>query len=671
MASELVSDEAESLTHREETAGVSSLSLTHGQGSLETLQEKAKSLVRLPEDEHSKPLGLQMSNEIKILPEELVDKIAAGEVVERPASVVKELVENSIDAGAKNIRVEIKKGGIKLIRVTDDGLGMDEKDAVLAFQRHATSKIKTADDLFQIGTLGFRGEALPSVASISLVDILTRTREELSGTRVKIEGGVIKEKKQMGAPVGTSIVVREIFYNVPARRKFLKTVMTESRHVIDLLTRLAIAYPEISVKMQSDERELLSFPATGNLLGRLQDIFGSNKAQGMIEIQAGKEEPALTGFLGKPEIARSNRAELYLFANRRPISSRSLYHAVQSGYGELLPKGKFPFAILFVEIDRKLIDVNVHPTKREVRFADERGVHDLVHQRVKECLTSPQIVAEFLPTDKQDRSSRIEASQKTAQPSREDTSSPQGAGRVGPYALESQRATEKDLPQKSFFSEHQEKVMPEPVVDQPGLEKRRSSSGEKGVEPGRANYWQLADTYILSQVKGNLVVLDQHAAHERILYEEALRSLTERQAASQQILFPAVSELAPGEFQILEEHKDLIRKLGFELKHFGGRSILVTAVPALARNRSGEVFLRDILSQLREEEKVEKDRAKAVAKSFACHGAIKAGERLTGEEMQRLVRQLFATDEPYSCPHGRPTVIKLSLEELNKKFGRN
>jgi DNA mismatch repair protein MutL len=612
-----------------------------------------------------------MSNEIKILPEELVDKIAAGEVVERPASVVKELVENSIDAGARNISVEIKKGGIKLIRVTDDGLGMDEKNAVLAFQRHATSKIKTADDLFQIGTLGFRGEALPSVASISLVDMLTRTREELSGTRVKIEGGVIKEKKQMGAPVGTSIVVREIFYNVPARRKFLKTVMTESRHVIDLLTRLAIAYPEISVKLQSDERELLSFPATGNLLGRLQDIFGSNKAQGMIEVQAGKEEPALTGFLGKPEIARSNRAELYLFANRRPISSRSLYHAVQSGYGELLPKGKFPFAILFVEIDRKLIDVNVHPTKREVRFADERGVHDLVHQRVKECLITPQIIAEFRPTDKQDRGSRIEASKETAPPFREDRSFRPKAGQGGPYALESQGAMEKDLPQKSFFSEHQEKVIPEPAKDQPGLEKRRSSSGEKRIEPGKANYWQLADTYILSQVKGNLVVLDQHAAHERILYEEALRNLTERQAASQQILFPAVSELAPAEFQILEEHKDLIRKLGFELKHFGGRSILVTAVPALARNRSGEVFLRDILSQLQEEEKVEKDRAKAVAKSFACHGAIKAGERLTGEEMQGLVRQLFATDEPYSCPHGRPTVIKLSLEELNKKFGRN
>ncbi len=612
-----------------------------------------------------------MNYDIKILPEDLVDKIAAGEVVERPASVVKELVENSIDAGAKNITVEIKKGGIKLVRVTDDGAGMDEKNALLAFERHATSKIATAEDLFQIGTLGFRGEALPSVASISLLDMLTRTSGELSGTRLKIEGGVIKEKKQMGAPVGTSIVVREIFYNVPARRKFLKTVVTETRHIIDLLTKFAIAYPEISFKLNSDERELFDFSPTSDLSQRIADIFGKVKAESMIVMKAADETPTVNGFLGKPEIARSNRAELYLFVNRRPISSRSLYHAVQSGYQELLPKGKFPFAILFIEIDPKLIDVNVHPTKSEVRFADERGVHDLVYERIKESLSTPEIVADLKTAEKREEPFPTDSSKKTVYPFQKDKSFLQKARQAGPYEVESRKVEEQDSSQDSFFSEPPGTVTPKPTQDQVSMEKRRGGLKEKGVEPGLANYWQLADTYILSQAKGNLMVLDQHAAHERILYEEALRNLTERQAASQQVLFPTVSELTPGEFQILQEHEGLIRKLGFEIKHFGGRTILVTAVPTLIRNKSGEVFLKEILTQLEEEEKVEKDRAKAVAKSFACHGAIKAGERLNREEMQGLARQLFAAHEPYSCPHGRPTVIKLSLEELNKKFGRS
>jgi DNA mismatch repair protein MutL len=610
-----------------------------------------------------------MKNEIKILSEELVDKIAAGEVVERPASVVKELVENSIDAKAKNINVEIKKGGIKFIRVTDDGAGMDEKNALLAFERHATSKIKNTDDLFQIATLGFRGEALPSIASISLLDMITRASEQLSGTRLRIEGGAIKEKKQMGAPVGTSIVVREIFYNVPARRKFLKTVMTETRHIIDLLTKFALAYLQISFKLNSDERELFGFSKAGDLSQRIADIFGKGKAENMIKMEAFDDTPVVTGFLGKPEIAKSNRAELYLFVNRRSITSRSLYHAVQSAYGELLPKGKFPFAIVFIQIDPKLLDVNVHPTKNEVRFADERGIHDLVHEKVKRCLISPEVITELKATEKKKELPQPETTKKPQYPYKKETPYPQKAQEEGPYAVNSQKAEDIDITQKSFFSVPHEKI--EQKQDFPSPQEKRTASEGKRVEPGGANYWQLADTYILSQVKGHLMVLDQHAAHERILYEQALGNLTQKQAASQQVLFPTVSELSPAEFQILEEHKELIHKLGFEIKHFGGRSILVTAVPTLVRSKSGEVFLKEILTQLQEEEKVEKDRLKAVAKSFACHGAIKAGERLTKEEMQGLVRQLFAAKEPYSCPHGRPTIIKLSLDELNKRFGRS
>jgi len=618
-----------------------------------------------------------MNSKIEILPEDLVDKIAAGEVVERPASVVKELVENSIDAGAKNIDVEIKKGGIKFIRVTDDGMGMDEKNSALAFQRHATSKIKVVDDLFQIATLGFRGEALPSIASVCFLDMLTRTSESLSGTRLKIEGGIIKEKKQMGASFGTSVVIREIFYNVPARRKFLKTVLTETRHIIDLLTRFAIAYPEISFKLKSDQRELFSFSATNDLRRRVTDVFGRNQTEKMVEIKPGDEKPTpqdpadVTGFVGKPEIARSNRAELYLFVNRRPIVSRSLYHAVQAGYGELLPKGKFPFAIIFIQIDPCLVDVNVHPTKSEVRFADERGVHDLVYARIKESLISPQIIPDLKAAEQQAQPPHPDVSIKTTTSQHKPDWTPKAPQPTRSSSFNSLSKNEEELAQKSFFSEAGEKLTKGLTEDRAGMEKEKETVEVARVEPGATNLWQLADTYILSQVKGNLMVLDQHAAHERILYEEALRNLTERQASSQQVLFPTVSELSPREFQILEEHKELIQKLGFEIKHFGGRTVLVTAVPTLIRNKSGEVFLREILTQLEEEGKIEKDRVKAVAKSFACHGAVKAGERLTQEEMHSLVRQLFSTHEPYSCPHGRPTVIKLSLEELNKKFGRS
>ena len=611
-----------------------------------------------------------MSNEIRILPEDLVDKIAAGEVVERPASVVKELVENSIDAGAKNVDVEIKNGGIKYIRVTDDGTGMDEKNALLAFQRHATSKIKTTDDLFQIATLGFRGEALPSIASVCFLDMLTRTAESLSGNRIKIEGGALKENKQMGSPVGTSVIVRELFYNVPARRKFLKTVLTETRHVIDLVTKFAICYPEVSFKLKSDEREMFNFAAAADLHQRVLEIFPRNQVEKCIEIKPGETRPGVYGFLGKPEIARSNRAELYLFVNRRPIVSRSLYHAIQSGYGELLPRGKYPFAIVLVNVDPQLVDVNVHPTKSEVRFADERGMHDLVHTRVKDLLTTPEVIPQFGSGVEESGPKRMgeAGSLGGTRPSvdRTDRQFPPGSSiPFIPQSKEHARPT-----QESFLVDPRERSTQAPNVDS-NIRDQKDVIAEKKVEAGVGDLWQLADTYILTQLKGSLMILDQHAAHERILYEEALRNLQGPTALSQQVLFPAVVELTPQEFHVLEEHQDLIRKLGFEMKHFGGRSVLVTAVPSIVRKKSGEVLLREILAQVQEEGRQEKDKVKVVARSFACHGSVQAGEALTREEMRHLVTRLFTTEEPYSCPHGRPTVVKFPLSELNKKFGRN
>jgi DNA mismatch repair protein MutL len=615
---------------------------------------------------------MSRQNDIVILPDELVDKIAAGEMVERPASVVKELVENSIDAGAKTIGVEIKNGGIKFIRVTDDGVGMSEENAALAFHRHATSKIRSLEDLGRISSLGFRGEALPSIASVSYLDMLTRSSGSLNGTELKMEGGIIHDRKPAGVPVGTSVVVKELFYNVPARRKFLKTMLTETRHIIDLLTKFSLAYPEISFKLDSDGRELFNFPAVDSTDERIGDIFGKDKKERLLKIREGKDKTSVSGFLGKPEISPSHRAELYLFVNRRPITSRSFYHAVQSGYGDLLPKGKYPFAIIFIRIDPGSVDVNVHPSKSEVRFANEREMHDLVFAKIKESLTSPATIPGIEVKEK--INIPLSGASPPKEVSRERTESFLAAKSIPGLEHMEGREVKSGVPeqsdQKSLFTSVREK-------EERGGTKGDSETG-RNVIPGemasegtKYKFWQLADTYILLQLKDNLLVLDQHAAHERILYEEALRNLTQKPAASQQILFPAVTDLTPGELQLLAEHEELIRRLGFGVERFGGRTVMVTAVPPGTRNKSGEGFLKEILVQLELEEKVEKDKVRALAKSFACHAAIKAGERLNQEEMVNLVHNVFATEEPYSCPHGRPTIIRLTLEELNKKFGRS
>ncbi|MGB2696949.1 MAG: DNA mismatch repair endonuclease MutL, partial [Candidatus Zixiibacteriota bacterium] len=332
-----------------------------------------------------------MKNNISILPDDLVNKIAAGEVVERPASVVKELVENSIDAAAKNILVEIKTGGVKSIRVLDDGMGMSTDDAELALSRHATSKIKSVNDLYKIETLGFRGEALPSIASVSFLELITKTKNNLAGTQIKVEGGEIKEKKEIGAPEGTSITIQELFYNTPARRKFLKSKITETKHVIDLVTNYALAYPEISFRLRSDDRELFNLKKKDMLFQRVEDLWGKDFLSRLVQIKEESQDPQVSGFLGKPEIAKSNRAEIHLFVNQRPVISRFLNHAIRTGYGELLPQGKFPIALVLIQIDPEKIDVNVHPTKREIKFSQEHQIYNLVHLAVKKSLGTLQV----------------------------------------------------------------------------------------------------------------------------------------------------------------------------------------------------------------------------------------------------------------------------------------
>jgi len=434
-------------------------------------------------------------NQIKILSEELINKIAAGEVVERPASVVKELVENSLDAGATQIEIEIREGGKKLIRVVDNGRGMDSADAKLAFLRHATSKISSAEDLFNISSLGFRGEALPSIASVSKVEMITKTKDSANGTKLKIETGEIKEAKDTPANVGTIVTISDLFYNTPARRKFLKSEVTENRHIIDLVTNFVLAYPSVSFKLKIDNREVLNLNSTATLSQRVREVVGKETFLKMLEIKKEPNEIQVSGFLGKPEVAKSSRGEIRFFVNARIISNRSLLHAIQLGYGELLPKGKYPLIYLFLEVTPQLVDVNVHPQKLEVRFANEKQAHDLVYLAIKKTLSSTMVMPVYetagertlLQTMTGEKSSLVKES-------------------LGDYSA------------KSSSVETQQKTILKEIFDRK-IEPEIAPAEKTEDYYGITNFWQLANTYILAAVRESLIVMDQHTAHERILYE--------------------------------------------------------------------------------------------------------------------------------------------------------
>lgn len=585
-------------------------------------------------------------NQIKILSEELINKIAAGEVVERPASVVKELVENSVDAEATQIEIEIKEGGKKLMRVVDNGRGMDSSDAKLAFSRHATSKISSAEDLFNISSLGFRGEALPSIASVSKVEIITRTKDSANGTKLKIETGEIREAKDTPANVGTIVTVSDLFYNTPARRKFLKSEVTENRHIIDLVTNFALAYPSVSFKLKIDNREVLNLNSTATLSQRVREVVGKETFLKMLEIKKEPNEVQVGGFLGKPEVTKASRGEIRFFVNGRIISNRSLLHAVQLGYGELLPKGKYPLIYLFLEVTPQLVDVNVHPQKLEVRFASEKQVHDLVYLAIKKTLSSTMVMPVYetvgektlLPTMGGERPGLVRES-------------------LGNYISKSSsvETQQKTILREIFDTKFRPEIVPvEKTEDYYGI----------------TNFWQLANTYILAAVKESLIVMDQHTAHERIIYEEATKNLTSKKPTVQQLLFPQSLELTPLEFSFFDENLAVWEELGFEVKSLGGKTVMVSGVPSGIRNKNSGNFFKEILTDLSANFKPGNDRIKAITSTFACKAAVKAGDKLTTEEMNSLFDRLFATETPYICPHGRPTLIRIPLEEINHKFGR-
>lgn len=557
-------------------------------------------------------------SKIRILPEHIVNKIAAGEVVERPASVVKELVENSIDAGASSVDIVVRRGGKELISVSDDGEGMGREDALLALSRHATSKISSEEDLEAISTLGFRGEALPSIAAVSRLKLSTKREGDIAGTQVIMEGGALKDVREVGRDVGTTVEVRDIFFNTPARRKFLRSTETELRHIAQVVTELALAHPDVAFSLSHGTRKLMFLPKREGLLERMEDIFGRERMAKVVPLSYEEKGIEVEGALGLPELARRSGVPQYVLVNGRPISHRNLSHAVYLGYGELLPKETSPFFVLSLRVDPKEMDVNVHPTKREVRFSDERSVFDVVVRAVKEALRAEEV-----------------------SPSLE-------------YSEVHQRAAEIREAMERYISRAQQLSL---AMELPPREEQRP-----------APLWQAHNRYIFAQVKNGIIIIDQHAAHERVLYEEALRNLSGERPRPQHLLFPAVLRLSPVEMRSLEELLPLLEAIGFEVRVVGRDTVAVDAVPAGvgSRWRDGEM-LSEIIGELAEGGAGLKEKLAAV---YSCHAAIRAGEPLSPKQMQQLIDQLFATEQPFVCPHGRPTIIRVPIEDLDRQFGR-
>ena len=580
------------------------------------------------------------------MPETLANKIAAGEVVQRPASAEKELIENAIDAGADTISVVLQRAGSALIQVADNGCGMSAEDAVASFTRHATSKIASIEDLGRIRTLGFRGEALASIAAVAQVTLKTKRYGDEGGFLVSIRGGIIQTAEPCAAPSGTSIAVRNLFYNVPARRSFLKSPATEFRHLAEMFQRLAVANPMVAFSLRHDDTLVYQLPKPPTedfyeaLRQRICDLFGDEMADQIVPIRQTTSYLSASGFVGRAEFHRRRRGEQFLFVNGRYVRNRSLQHAVSSAYGNLLPSKGYPFYALFLELDPRHADVNVHPTKAEVKFDDERGVYGFTHAVVRKALGTADLVPEF---DKQD--------------TRPVTPTLAGSWEEG-------RAPLRGIPRDVASSGgHARGELSERAYAPP------NTAPEKARPDGGPFLWQLHDRYILTQLRTGMMVMDQRAAHKRILYESALASMQSGMGVSQQLLFPHTVDLPPAEFELLGEIMPELTAIGFSIEVFSGRAVVVRGVPGDIRPGTEQNILEDMLATYQEDDKtLHSTERERVARSIARRGAIKAGESLTEKEMQSLIDRLFLCEMPYVSPDNRPTVIRISMEELGKRF---
>jgi DNA mismatch repair protein MutL len=564
---------------------------------------------------------------IEVLAPDVVSKIAAGEVVERPASVVKELIENAVDAGSTQIKVDIKNGGIRLIRVVDDGSGIPPAEVEIAFERHATSKVRNATELESISSLGFRGEALPSIAAVSEVDIITKSHQESIGTHLKLQGGRIVKRGHEAGLQGTSVTIQNLFQNVPARLKFLKSISTEAAHISDIVSQYSMAYPEIKFEHTSDGRIALQTPGNGSLRDVLVAIYGLKTSEAMIQVGEGGAQ--VYGFVSPPDMARSRRDSLSFFVNRRWVRSGLLTRATEGAYAGLLMTGKHPIAVLYVSIPLSDTDVNVHPAKTEIRFRNEGEVFTLVQRAVRGALV-------------------------------DEASVPDAKRAPRPVGI----STPMNGPARSMV---QERLFREAA---PAQSQQTPGALPESRLPILRIIGQLASTYIVAEGPDGMYLIDQHAAHERILFEKVMAQRARCDVEVQGMLEPVTIELSPRQGSMLNRAQEALKAYGFSIEPFGGQTYLVRTAPALLREGDIIRAVHEIIDACAQEgDRTESE--ENIAASIACHGAIRAGKVLTMDEMVQLVRDMENAESPHTCPHGRPTMIRFSSSQLERDFGRS
>lgn len=649
--------------------------------------------------------------EIVLLDQNTIDKIAAGEVVERPSSVVKELVENAIDAGATAVSVEIKDGGLSLIRVTDNGSGIEKSQVKKAFLRHSTSKIRTASDLLGVKSLGFRGEALSSISAVAQVELITKTKDSLTGIRYRIEGGEEKELEEIGAPEGTTFLVRNLFYNTPARRKFLKTPQTEGSYVAELMEKLALSNPQISFQLLLNGKERMHSSGNGNLKDLIYHIYGRDTALNLLEIHKSFDGFSIDGFLGKPVISRGNRAFEHYYINGRYVKSKLIAKAIEDGYDSFMMQHRYPFVVLHLGIEGHHLDVNVHPTKMELRFDNQQTLYNLLADSVKLTILRgdliPEVTFEKTPQEKKEEA----AAQKAAEQEKKTMPQPFEKKRLEAFKVAEEAIYKKDetvekpapMERKEVqvsieAPKTEEKKEPRVIEAEPAKIQEEPQEKPKQLElfvsqenqeahskqndfsgklldinsvPRHRIIGQLFKTYWLVEFDNQFYMIDQHAAHEKVLYERFMKNLREKQITSQYISPPMVLSLSAKEEEMLNRYLEYFAKMGFEIEHFGGREYTVSAVPANLYGLAGEELFFEMLDGLSEESRRIEDTAiMEKLASMSCKAAVKGNMQLSYSEAEALIGELLTLENPYHCPHGRPTIVSMSKQEIERKFRR-
>lgn len=626
---------------------------------------------------------------IQVLDGETINKIAAGEVVERPSSVVKELVENAIDAGATAVTVEIQDGGTSLIRITDNGSGMEKDDISMAFLRHSTSKIRSAQDLQTIHSLGFRGEALSSISAVAQVELLTKTAHAMTGCRYQINGGVEKSMEDIGCPDGTTFIVRQLFYNTPARRKFLKSNITEAGYISDLMVRLSMSHPEVSFKFINNRQNRLHTSGNGRLKDILYHIYGRDISANLLPVEAGQKGVRMTGFIGKPIICRGNRSYENYFINGRYIKSPVITQAVEDAYKTFTMVHKFPFAILHFTLDTAELDVNVHPTKMEVRFSHGQELYKFIYETLRQVLYGRELIPEVKPSEPKQavavvpkplskpierpviRSTSGLIEHPTERSAAQTVTQPKVTPTPKPDIRPELKETEEKLPEP-FEKKRLEALRVSTVEDKP----QQYELFETGLLTKEARVrhkliGQVFDTYWIVEYDGKLFIIDQHAAHEKVLYEKLMKRFKENQPMTQLIQPPIILTLSMTEMDLLNRYMDQFKKMGFEFESFGGKEYALRGVPSDLYGFTGKEMVIELLDELAGEfERMRTDVIGDKIATMACKAAVKGNMRISSKEADALIEELLRAENPYTCPHGRPTIISMTKTELEKRFKR-